>query len=233
MNREREQELATLVQLRKRTLLGLLTPQERKTVRRHGSAESETFEDRAREIAEAAGQGRFGRPDAVKQALDEYVEVINLFWTYVQENRMDDVLSSTWLQKHRGYRYLDRDELAAEALFAMRAHIVTFMPNNGNFIPYSQRGVHQCLTEWAAQQGPVEIPRDESRKTGPSVYRRSLTISSGDLDRRHPEIAMDERSDSLEGKYNADLASEDLQLSYDPTDALNAYLDGDVDPEDL
>ncbi len=217
IDRDREQELATTVQVRRHALLDLLTPDERKTMRHVGSAEAETFEDHAREIA--SFEDRQGsRVARVRHALAAYVEAINTFWTYAQESGVDGYLASTWRSKHKGYAWIAFDDLACEALFKLRHFIGLFKVENGNLADYAMRGVHQHLTEFAAKQGPIEVPQKEARKTGPSSYRVSLDAAT--------EIASEKDvPDGLE-----DFSDE---LSYDPTDAIHAFLDGDITEEDL
>lgn len=223
VNRDREQELATTVQVRRAALLDLLSPGERKTTRRRGSKEPETFEDHAREIAEYmidwGGQRKF----PISVALKEYEEAINALWTHAQECDTAGYLASTWRQKHRGYAWIAKDDLACEALFKLRYFIGLFKPDNGNLADYSLRGMHQHLTEWAAKQGPIEIPQKSSRGAGVGPDSHRLGIGG-----------LDEDSGVFKDDDNVFRQHDDAaDLSYDPYPLLDAMMDGDISDDDL
>ncbi len=220
INRDREQELATTVQAHRHALLDLLTPSERKTVRRVGSAEPETFEDCARDIASGVGS----RSKPITYALDHYLEAVNRFWTHAQKTGVAGYLVNTWRSKHKGYAWIEFELLECEALFNLRHFIGLFKPETGNLADYSLRGVHQHLTEFAAKQGPIEVPQKASRGpgAGPDSHRQSIDV----MDEGMAETSSKDH-DSVYRQFR------DQGLAYDPTDAIHAFLDGDVTEEDL
>lgn len=220
IDRDREQKLATTVQARRHALLDLLTPSERKTVRRVGSAEPETFEDCARDIASGVGS----RSKPIAYALDNYVEAINRFWTHAQECGVAGYLVNTWRSKHKGYAWIEFELLECEALFKLRHFVGLFKPDTGNLADYSLRGVHQHLTEFAAKQGPIEVPQKASRGrgVGPDSHRQSIDVMD-----EHMAFAVDQDDDGVYRQHP------DEGLAHDPTDAIHAFLDGDVTEDDL
>lgn len=222
IDRNREQELATTVQAARGALLNLLTKHERKTTRRHGSEEPETFEDHAREIADNTSEHASPRSRVISDALNLYQNAINALWTHAQEADTVGYLVATWKQKHKGYAWIDRDTLECEALFKLRHFIGLFKPGNGNLVDYSLRGMHQHLTEYAAKMGPIEVPRDESRGTGPSSYRQSMDL----MDEQMPFVATKE--DDGVYRQNADEG-----LASNPFPLIDACIDGDITDDDL
>lgn len=224
IDRNREQELATTVQARRHALLDLLTPSERKTVRRVGSAEAITFEDAAREIAEDGDDQPGGRRYPITVALARYLEAVNRFWTHAQETGVAGYLVNTWRSKHKGYAWIEFELLECEALFKLRHFIGLFKPETGNLADYSLRGVHQHLTEFAAKQGPIEIPQKASRGpgAGPDSHRQSIDV----MDERMAQ-SVEQDDDGVFRQFP------DEGLAHNPTSAIHAFLDGDITEDDL
>lgn len=168
--RQREQELASSVQARLKDLLALLDPDERKTTRSWGSTPAETFEDKARAISQSANDPR---AEAVRAFLSAFQEAINAAWTYAIQCRVPERLAATWIQKHRrDAAALPREDIEAEALFALRHQIIRYSAGtDARLEGFASRGVHQHLTEWMARQGPVELPESAARSERPRGYR--------------------------------------------------------------
>jgi hypothetical protein len=229
---DREQELGRLVIKRKEELKEALTPSEQKTTRRLGSAYPDTFEEKATFLAQE------GHPRAqwVAPRLKAFQEAVNALWVYEIEQRLPERLVKTWRQKHRGYSWIAQEDLEAEVIFLMRHFIVRWDPDvaqAAQLFNYAYRGVHQALTEWAANQGPVELPRGEKRELNPEVYRRGISTgattkeAAGQRPRSGP-IAVESRLAGV--ALPGDEAS---QLACDPWSTINQYLDGEIDPEEL
>jgi hypothetical protein len=234
VDREREQELATTVQVKRRKLLCLLTPEEQRTQRRThgGSGDPETFEDAAREISEHVASPRSG---PVGEALAEFQAAVGALWTHAQETDLPGFLAVTWRQKHRGYAWLDRTSVECEVLFNLRRFIVRFEPDGGNLVDYCRRGVHQHLTEWAASQGALEVPRKEGRKTGPSAIQKSLSHSGSNAEARNPqyENPCPDLDFSMDIRGSREIGEEAAGLVSDPWPLIDAAIDGEITEEDL
>jgi hypothetical protein len=166
-DRDRQQELASTVQVRKARLLSLLGPAERRTVRRWGSTNPETFEDNAADVAERDSV----RAQPVAEALGELQLAVEVMWLHLIETGHAGWLANTWRKSHRDYDWLAFEEVEAEAIFLLRYWILRFKPNAVNFATFAQRGIHQQLTEWACQHGPVQVPDKVARQTNATKLR--------------------------------------------------------------
>lgn len=162
VSREREQELATTLQVTREALFAMLTPEEMKTRRKRGSSEPWTFEDSAKAISESDDP----RAAEVGAKLRAFQAALNALWVYAVEVSIPEMLTHAWQKKHRGYGWIETDLVQAEAVCALRHFIIRFNPGNGNLHAYAYRGVHQHLTEWAPQQGSVQIPQRAARNPG-------------------------------------------------------------------
>jgi hypothetical protein len=212
-NREREQELAGSVQSTRARLLALLTADEQRTRRHEGSAHATTFEDHAREVADHKADPRSPK---VFLALAEFQSCVNALWTHAIACQVPERLAAGWLKKHRGLNRgrMYAQDVEAEALVELRRFVVLFVPGQGASLEtYATRGVHQRLTEWAAQQGSIELPRAAARETGPEHYQRG--IDNGQLN-------PDERGVHVQPEH---------EWSHNPTDVLNRCIDAErADP---
>lgn len=164
--REREQELATTLQVEKAKLLSLLLQEEQTTTRRNGSTYPDTFEDKAARIAQDPNDPR---AEALGQRVAAFRAAVNNLWTYAQATGISDAIAAEWRKTHKGYGWIDRDSVEAEALMSIRRMIVRFHAGNGRLFTFALRGVMQDLTEWAAQQGPVQLPRAVARGFHPDA----------------------------------------------------------------
>jgi hypothetical protein len=218
----RDQELGRSVVARKKELLKVLTPEEQKTTQRHGSTTPETFEEKAQHLVDDQGpRARF-----IESKLKAFQEAVNALWVHAIETGVPEKIVSGWKRKHRGYSWLSKDDLQAEAMFRIRHFIVRYDPDEGGgagLFSYAYRGLQQQLTEWAAQQGPVQLPTDEARRHTPNVGRQSLDSrpEGRDCGEQYVEARLGKREALKE------------QTTYDPWDAVDAFLDGDIRPEDL
>jgi hypothetical protein len=212
-NREREQELATSVQATRGRLLELLTADEQRTEHRHGSELARTFEDHAREVADHTADPRSHK---VFLALNEFQSCVNALWTHAIGMELPQKLAAGWFKKHRMLERggMFRQDAEAEALMALRDFVIRFEPGQGASLEtYATRGIHQRLTEWAAQQGAIELPRDEARVTGPEHFQRGLEGGQSGVDARGVHV------------------QPELDLSFDPWPIVDRCLDEDLEHE--
>ena len=215
--KQREQELAEIVQVALARLLARLDPEERKTTRSHGSPPPLTFEDKARAIAESE---RDPRAKDVGAALHAFQEAVNAFWVFAIQCELPEKLTSTWTRKHRAdAANLQHSDLEAEVVFALRYQIIRYCAGtDASLESFASRGVHQHLTEWMAQQGPVELPQRVARMERPRKYREPIN---------------DDSTSWEEGISGGETHVSESLVGEDPEDYLNAVIDGDISEGDL
>ena len=120
--KQREQELAVIVQNSLAALLSKLDSEERKTSRTKGSTPPRTFEDKARAIAESP---RDPRAAVVRASLSAFQNAVNALWVFSIEHRLPERLAATWVRKHRADAApLAREDVEAEVMFALRHQII-------------------------------------------------------------------------------------------------------------
>jgi hypothetical protein len=220
--RDREQELAAGIQAAKAKLLTLLLPDEQKSARRHGSAYPVTFEDNAADLARTNPR--------VGEALAVFQNAVNALWLDAIERELPESLSHSWRKKHCGHNRLPFADISAEALFALRYAILHFLPGgDATLETFARRGVHQHLTEWAAQQGCVELPQKEARRISPAGYQRSIVCPASSIERNNPEVD----TNWTDKDSAVDVVFDEEGLHYDPWPLINAALDGEVTEDDL
>jgi hypothetical protein len=233
LRKGRDQELGRIVAVKRKALLAMLTTEEQKTTKRHGSTSPETFEEKAQHLVDDGGP----RAAFIGRALREFQDAVNALWVHAIQERVPEALATAWRRKHRGYDWISNEDLQAEAIFQLRFFVVRYDPDAGDasLWTYSQRGLHQRLTEWAAQQGPVELPQPVARKMGPDVYRRPIVHDGEAANARNPQHdkpcrRTDLATDACGGSgLNRDIAG----MAYDPWDVIAAWIDGEITQDDL
>ena len=124
------------------------------------SSQSRSPEDAARGLVDA--EQVIGR---AREALTRYQSAVNALWSEAVSVGYPERLVSGWrMDSRHGRRYarlrLDRADLEAEAVMALREAVSKFDPDKGRFLPHARWVVYRRLDEWAGQQGsPVELPK--------------------------------------------------------------------------
>ena len=205
----REQELAGSVQATKVHLLALLTADEQRTKRLsyRGKENKTTFEDAARKLADKHSDPR---APAVFLALAEFQSCVNALWTHAIDREVPSTLVNAFLKKHRGLKGIERADLEAEAYMTLREHIIRFEPGDTSLEGYAYRGVLQHLSEWVAQQGPLELTQKVARGELARGYRRAIDPDTPNPDERGVHIQPEQ------------------ETSYDPTAVVERCLDVDL-----
>jgi len=146
------------------------------------------------------------RSGFLAEALKGYQAAVNALWTFEIQHGAPEKIAYSWRRKHLGYSWISAEDLQSEVIFLLREAVTKYDPVKANGATLStlcHQSLHSDLTAWAGQQGPVELPRDSARDEGPDFYRAPM-----------PD-------------------PEDERTAYDPWDMVNAYLDGEIDREDL
>ena len=204
-----EREMADGVQARKRELLELLPEGDRDTTSVRGSSPAITFEDKAKARAKwhrdhcPDSKVTHELADLIEQRLAAFQAAVNVYWSWAVSHGLPTALAAEWRKKHRKQgQHISKEEVEAEVIFILRHFIIRFAPTNEErLFSYAYRGVLQHLTEWSAQQGPIELPQKAARE----VSLRDMRAGGSDAGER----------------------------AYNPYDAIDAYLDGEIDARDL
>jgi len=233
-----EREMAMEIQQLKGELLKLLPAADRETTKKAGSTEPETFEDKARAYAgllcaKGLTKANAGMPEddgvrgvTIMAALLRFQEAVNVYWTWAMAHGVPEALSAEWRKKHRAAgQTISKEDVESEVLFRLRHFIVLFNPKNEErLFSYAYRGILQHLTEWSAQQGPVQLPRDVARGAKLTHVRESLTED------RSAGVGAIKGAD---GTWRAPSEVPGGGGACDPWDLVDRYLDGEIAEEDL
>ena len=168
---DREQELAQHVQIRKKTLLGLLAPGDQKTTRNWGSSSAQTFEDKAAELAQDDPE--------VAGALLAFHAAVNELWLFAINLKRPEKLAYFWSKQNRGWLDTRREDVEAEVLFALRHQILRFEPRGVPLLSFAKRGIFSHLNEWRGQQGPLQFSVHAARVIKVEQYRESAPLLGG------------------------------------------------------
>lgn len=155
--------LGTAVQEAKVKLLGLLTEDERRTRKATKDSDStypHTFEDTAKELAEA------GDPRPIGEALEAFQTAVNAFWVHVFNNGTVNSICSAWRSKKSGAACrIPKTDIEGEIVWLLRDAVIRYKPGQGEFLHYATKTVFRKLAEWAASQTmPVHIPDRKARQ---------------------------------------------------------------------
>jgi hypothetical protein len=164
-DRDRENVLAEAKERAKSKLKALLSEDELKTHRKHGSAEAHTFEDSARELA--ADGDRIGNMAAMEihTSLEAYQDAINSLWIYGCSQEMPERMAREWLRARKKIAgHLDLEEVSSEAMYHLRSVVVAFQPDKGSLYALGRKRIFSELDTWYSQgASPVQLSRAEAR----------------------------------------------------------------------
>jgi hypothetical protein len=152
-----EQELAAAAEKAKALLFQRLEPSEQKTTRRYGSADPDTFEDKARAISQNLLDPR---ARDVERRLHDFQAAINRLWEYALNEGIIQRLARTWLSRNKGVvGAVDFAALVSEATFAVRKACLFFSASRKtNLETYARSAVFQALSLYVAREfSPVDV----------------------------------------------------------------------------
>jgi hypothetical protein len=168
------------VQEAKRLALAVLDEEERVTIPGRGSEGPTTWEDTLREIAQNERTDRFA---AARLALAEWEHARNEAWTYLIRQGVPEYLTKLFRGNYPVFNWISAEDVEAEVIFRLPHFIERYIPgSSANFGTYCARAIQRHLREWASQQGPVEVPRDDARQYRPDVGRVSYDALMADLE---------------------------------------------------
>ena len=164
--REHERELFLTARVALEEARRHLTSAELDTIRAPGSEYPKTWEDHLTMRAAFCLDSRL--------ALEKWQTARNAVWVELVDNGAPEYFASAFRKKNRTYRWISKEDIEAEVMFALAYFIERYDPRDtkADFRTYAMRGMLQKLTEWAAQQGPLQLPEKVARKLNPREYRR-------------------------------------------------------------
>lgn len=198
-SRERIEAAGVVVAEKRKALLSLLTPEERRTKRRVGSESAEGFEDAAAKLASRFGSDRAAaeggadedeRIKAVWRALQDFQQAVNHLWVLAEEAGVGSRAVSAWLSKYRKKaKHVERVELEAEATFATRTAIARFEPGRAQFGTFAYPTIMEALDRYlAGTLSPVERPKQAERDGKANDFHEPMDVLE------HPEPSPEEES---------------------------------------
>lgn len=140
------------------------------------------YEDRARRIAQDPDH-----PDQapVRDRLLPFITAVNRLWVAAMNDGMDVRLAGQWMKRQRRHiGRLSKQDVEAEANFALRRAITGFQPGRGGLQPYAARTVFRELDRWLARErSPVGMSKHRAADDARSQYpNRKIPLEVLDTD---------------------------------------------------